>query len=101
MTIDERLLDPNGEPEISENFNRVLGLLDEAGGTPGPEGPQGPPGPQGPQGEPGAQGAAGAAGVGIQSITGAIDGTNKLTLTFTLTDQSTQTVEGQITPPAG
>lgn len=85
MTIDERLLDPNGEPEISENFNRVLGLLDEAGGTPGPEGPQGPAGP---------------AGVGIQSITGAIDGTNKLTLTFTLTDQSTQTVEGQITPPA-
>lgn len=85
MTIDERLLDPNGEPEISENFNRVLVLLDEAGGTPGPEGPQGPAGP---------------AGVGIQSITGAIDGTNKLTLTFTLTDQSTQTVEGQITPPA-
>lgn len=85
MTIDERLLDPNGEPEISENFNRVLGLLDEADGTPGPEGPQGPAGP---------------AGVGIQSITGAIDGTNKLTLTFTLTDQSTQTVEGQITPPA-
>ena len=69
--IDERLLDPNGEPEISENFNRVLNLLDEA--------------PQ---------------GVGIQSITGTIDGTNKLTLTFTLTDQSTQTVEGQITPPA-
>lgn len=75
-TIDERLLDPNGEPEISENFNRVLNLMDEAGGTPGP------------------------AGVGIQSITGTIDGTNKLTLTFTLTDQSTQTVEGQITPPS-
>lgn len=79
MAIDTRLLDPNGEPEISENFNRVLGLLDEAGGILGPAGP---------------------AGVGIQSITGAIDGTNKLTLTFTLTDQSTQTVEGQITPPA-
>lgn len=78
MTIDERLLDPNGEPEISENFNRVLGLLDETEGTPGPEGP---------------------AGIGIKTITGTIDGANKLTLTFTLTDDSTQTVEGQITPP--
>lgn len=78
-TIDERLLEPNGEPEISENFNRVMNLLDESGGTPGSQGPQ---------------------GVGIQSIAGTIDGTNKLTLTFTLTDQSTQTVEGQITPPA-
>lgn len=77
-TIDERLLEPNGEPEISENFNRVMNLLDESGGTPGPQGPQ---------------------GVGIQSIAGTIDGTNKLTLTFTLTDQSAQTVEGQITPP--
>ena len=77
--IDERLLDPHGEPEISENFHRVLNLLDEAEGTPGPQGPQ---------------------GVGIQGITGTIDGTNKLTLTFTLTDDSTQVVEGQITPPA-
>ena len=68
-TIDERLLDPNGEPKISENFNRVLNLMDEAC-------------------------------VGIQSITGTIDASNKLTLTFTLTDQSTQTVEGQITPPS-
>lgn len=97
MTIDERLLEPNGEPEISENFNRVLGLLDETAGTPGPEGPQGPQGEQGP---PGQQGTPGAAGVGIKTISGTIDGTNKLTLTFTLTDDSTQTVEGQITPPA-
>ena len=88
MAIDKRLLDPNGEPEISENFNRVLHLLDEAEGTPGPEGPPGP------------QGNPGAAGVGIKTITGSIDGSNKLTLTFTLTDDSTQTVEGTITPPA-
>ena len=25
--IDERLLDPSGEAEIAENFNRVLGLI--------------------------------------------------------------------------
>lgn len=28
MTIDERLLDPNGEPEISEDLNRILALID-------------------------------------------------------------------------
>lgn len=77
--IDDRLLEPNGEPEIRENFNRTLTLLDGAEGTPGPPGPQ---------------------GVGIRTVAGSIDGTNKLTLTFTLTDDSVQTVEGQITPPA-
>lgn len=30
MKIDERLLDPNGEPENTENFNRILKLLDES-----------------------------------------------------------------------
>lgn len=77
--IDPRLLEPNGEPEIREDFNRTLALLDEAEGTAGPPGP---------------------AGVGIQSIAGTIDGANKLTLTFTLTDGSSQVVEGTITPPA-
>lgn len=27
LIIDERLLEPDGEPEITENFNRVLGLI--------------------------------------------------------------------------
>lgn len=48
----------------------------------------------------GAQGPKGDPGVGIKSITGSIDGSNKLTLTITLTDDSQQTVEGNITPPA-
>ena len=74
-TIDERLLEPDGKPEIRENFNRILSLFDDGGGVPGPQ------------------------GVGINSITWTIDGTNKLTLVFTLTDDSTQTVEGTITPP--
>ena len=47
-----------------------------------------------PEGTPGPQ------GVGIKTITGTIDGSNKLTLVFTLTDDSQQTVEGTITPPA-
>lgn len=48
-------------------------------------------GTPGPKGDP---------GVGIETITGTIDGSNKLTLTFTMTDETTQTVEGTITPPA-
>lgn len=48
----------------------------------------------------GAQGPAGPQGVGIKTITGSIDGTNKLTLQITLTNDSVQTVEGTITPPA-
>lgn len=28
VTIDERLLDPNGELEISEDLNRILALID-------------------------------------------------------------------------
>lgn len=86
--IDERLLDPRSEVEIAENFNRVLALVDEASGAEGPAGPQGDPGPKG---DP---------GVGIKTITGSIDGSNKLTLTITLTDETTQTVEGTLTPPA-
>ena len=46
---------------------------------------------RGPKGDP---------GVGIKTITGSIDGSNKLTLTITLTDETTQTVEGTLTPPA-
>lgn len=53
--------------------------------------PEGSQGPTGPQGDP---------GVGIKTITGSIDGSNKLTLQITLTDDSVQTVEGTITPPA-
>lgn len=79
-TIDKRLLEPNGKPEIREDFNRVLDLLDGMEEGPGPAGPP---------------------GIGIQSISGSIDSSNKLTLTFTMTDESVQTVEGQITPPAG
>lgn len=41
----------------------------------------------------------GTPGVGVKTITGTIDASNKLTLTFTLTDSTTQTVEGTITPP--
>ena len=32
LNIDDRLLEPNGEPELIENFNRILDLFDEAGG---------------------------------------------------------------------
>lgn len=53
-----------------------------------PESPEGSPGSPGPQ------------GVGIKTITGSIDSSNKLTLQITLTDDSTQTIEGNITPPA-
>lgn len=44
MEIDARLLDPNGEPELIENFNRVMQAVDNAGGegVPGPQGPAGP-----------------------------------------------------------
>ena len=50
------------------------------------------PGPSGPKGDP---------GVGVRTITGTIDGSNKLTLTFTMADESTQTVEGTITSSPG
>lgn len=86
--IDSRLLEPEGKPEIAEDFNRVLEMMGDVEGTPGPAGPQGEPGASGP------------AGTGIKTITGSIDSSNKLTLTFTMTDNSTQTVEGTITPPA-
>lgn len=39
----------------------------------------------------------GTPGVGVKTITGTVDASNKLTLTFTLTDNTTQTVEGTIT----
>lgn len=66
--------------------------------SPGEKGEKGDTGPQGPAGE---KGDKGDSGVGIKTITGAIDGQNKLTLTFTLTDDSQQTVEGTITPAGG
>ena len=86
--VDKRLLDSRSQAEIDENFKRILALIDELSEKPGEPGPQGDPGPKG---DP---------GVGVKTITGNIDGSNKLTLTFTLTDNSTQTVEGTITPPA-
>ena len=61
MEIDERLLDPNGEPELIENFNRVMQAVDNTGGE-GVPGPQGPAGPQGPKGDPGPQGPEGPQG---------------------------------------
>ena len=57
----------------------------------------GPQGPKGDTGETGAKGDKGDTGIGIKTITGTIDGSNKLSLTFTLTDESTQKVEGTIT----
>lgn len=78
-TIDPRLLDPNGEPELAENFNRVLKLVDSASGTPGPKGDP---------------------GVGITSITGSIDAENNLTITINLTEGDPQVIKGKITPPA-
>lgn len=64
MEIDERLLDPNGEPELIENFNRVMQAVDNTGGEgiPGPQGPAGPAGPEGPQGPKGDAGPQGPAG---------------------------------------
>lgn len=102
--IDPRLLDARGTQEIVENFNRVLKLIDKLQSTPGPQGPVGPAGPAGAQGAAGPAGAAGpkgADGVGITSVTGSIDGSNRLTLTITLTNGQQQTVTGTITPPAG
>lgn len=46
----------------------------------------------------GAKGEKGDPGIGIKTIAGSIDGSNKLTLKITLTDDSVQTVEGSITP---
>lgn len=80
--VDKRLLDSRSQAEIDENFKRILALIDALTEKPGTPGPKGDPGP------------------GVKTITGSIDGSNKLTLTFTLTDGNTQTVEGTITPPA-
>lgn len=86
--VDKRLLDSRSQAEIDENFKRVLKIVDDLSEKPGTPGPAGDPGPKG---DP---------GVGIKTITGSIDGSNKLTLTITLTDETTKTVEGTITPPA-
>lgn len=87
--IDDRLLDPDGEPAIAENFNRTLALVDKGGGA-------GVPGPAGPKGD---KGEKGADGVGIKTITGSIDSENNLTLDFSLTNSTKQTVKVKITPP--
>lgn len=60
----------------------------------------GPVGPQGPAGATGPAGPAGAAGVGVENVTGTIDGQNNLTLTFTLTNKQTKVVKVKITPGA-
>ena len=57
----------------------------------------GPQGPKGDTGETGAKGDKGDTGIGIKTITGTIDGSTKLSLPFTLTDESTHKVEGTIT----
>lgn len=104
-----------GKAPDSEELERIIVFAAEnytaAAGTPGPQGPEGPQGergpqgaagPEGPQGLQGEQGPKGEQGVGVKTITGNIDGSNKLTLMFTLTNNETQTVSGTITPaPAG
>lgn len=57
--------------------------------------PSATPGPPGKDGTPGTPGKDGR---GIKTITGSIDGSNNLTITITLTDDTQQTVQGQITP---
>ena len=37
LIIDDRLLEPSGEAEITEDFNRVLKIIDEGGGGGLPE----------------------------------------------------------------
>lgn len=59
------------------------------------KGPKGDTGDQGEKGSTGAKGATGAAGVGIKTITATMgegDNAKDLTLTFTLTDDTTQNV---------
>ena len=96
--IDNRLISPEGEPEITEDFNRILALLDEGGaqGEPGPQGPkgdQGEPGPQGPKGDAGDQGPKGDAGKGVKAIALTTDETGKVTGgTVTYTDDSTSPI---------
>lgn len=67
-------------------------------GAPGADGADGEKGEKGEPGKDGAPGADGNDGVGIESVTGTIDASNTLSLVFILTDGSTQTVTGQITP---
>lgn len=79
-----------GKAPVSGKLEDILSFAADnySGGGAGTVGPQGPAGP------------AGKDGVGISSITGTIDGSNKLTLTFTMSDMSSHTVEGTITPSA-
>lgn len=51
-----------------------------------------------PSATPGTPGTPGKDGRGIKTITGSIDGSNNLTITIILTDDTQQTVQGQITP---
>lgn len=97
--IDERLIDPEGKPAITEDFNRVLKIVEEGGGA-GTPGPKGEKGEKGDPGVPGPAGSKGADGVGVKAITGSIDSENNLTLNFAMTNSTTQTVKAKITSPS-
>ncbi len=85
----------NGDVITAEKMNKLeQGVKNEQVGPAGPAGPAGAAGPKG------ATGAAGPAGVGVENVTGTIDGENNLTLTFTLTNKQTKVVTAKITPQA-
>lgn len=98
----------------SGEIKTISEIFEGGAGTPGPKGDKGDTGPQGPQGlkgdkgdkgdtgaagAKGATGAAGAAGVGISSIAAARTG-DTVTLTFTMTDDSTKTASFDLPPTA-
>lgn len=74
-------------------------------GETGPAGPAGPAGPKGDKGDPGSTGPAGTAGsdgedgVGITEITASRSG-DTVTLTFTMSDTTTQTASFDLPPAA-
>lgn len=104
MAFDRKLLTEKLFNVLQDPKGLADYIIENAGsGSVGPAGPAGPVGPAGPKGDKGDTGTAGPKGdkgVGVKTITGSIDGDNHLILTFTLTDESTQTVEGDIVPPA-
>ena len=90
--------------EVDESGVVSLNTESLPSATPGPPGKDGTPGTPGKDGTPGTPGKDGTPGTpgkdgrGIKTITGSIDGSNNLTITITLTDDTQQTVQGQITP---
>lgn len=94
----------DGDVITAEKMNKLeQGVKNQQVGPAGPVGPQGQTGatgPTGPAGTAGPKGDTGDAGVGVENVTGAIDGQNNLTLTFTLTNKQTKTVTVKITPNA-